>query len=407
MDFKELASKYKTPLYVYDFSYIKERYEALKNAFYARKSLVCYAVKANSNLSVLKFLADLGAGFDCVSIGEIKRALLAGAKRYQIIFSGVGKSDEELKEALENEILLINVESFAELLRLEEIAKGLNLKARISIRVNPGVDAKTHPYISTGLNENKFGVDAQTAKKMYIHAKASEFLEPTGIHFHIGSQLTSLSPIIDAAKIVSELLRELRALEIDIKFFDVGGGLGIIYNDEKEINLYDYAQGILGALKGQDVTIVCEPGRFIVGNAGYFVASVLYEKFNGKKRFVITDGAMNDLIRPSLYGAHHEIFVYGKDENLSPCDVVGPVCESGDFLAKDIKLPECASGDVIVVKGAGAYGFSMSSNYNTRNRAAEVCVLEGKDMLIRRRESFEDVVAPEIEFLESADARAK
>ena len=407
MDFKELASKYKTPLYVYDFNYIKERYEALKNAFYARKSLVCYAVKANSNLSVLKFLADLGAGFDCVSIGEVKRALLAGAKRYQIIFSGVGKSDEELKEALENEILLINVESFAELLRLEEIAKRLNLKARISIRINPGVDAKTHPYISTGLNENKFGVDAETAKKMYIHAKASEFLEPTGIHFHIGSQLTSLSPIIDAAKIVSELLRELRALEIDIKFFDVGGGLGIIYNDEKEINLYDYAQGILGALNGQDVTIVCEPGRFIVGNAGYFVASVLYEKFNGKKRFVITDGAMNDLIRPSLYGAHHKIFAYGKDENLGTCDVVGPVCESGDFLAKDIELPECESGDVIVVKGAGAYGFSMSSNYNTRNRAAEVCVLDGKDRLIRRRESFEDVVAPEIEFLESADARAK
>ena len=342
-----------------------------------------------------------------MSIGEVKRALLAGAKRYQIIFSGVGKSDAELKEALENEILLINVESFAELLRLEEIAKGLNLKARISIRVNPGVDAKTHPYISTGLNENKFGVDAQTAKKMYIHAKASEFLEPTGIHFHIGSQLTSLSPIIDAAKIVSELLRELRALEIDIKFFDVGGGLGIIYNDEKEINLYDYAQGILGALKGQDVTIVCEPGRFIVGNAGYFVASVLYEKFNGKKRFVITDGAMNDLIRPSLYGAHHKIFADGKDKNLGTCDVVGPVCESGDFLAKDIKLPECESGDVIVVKGAGAYGFSMSSNYNTRNRAAEVCVLDGKDRLIRRRECFEDVVAPEIEFLESADARAK
>ena len=407
MDFKELAGKYKTPLYVYDFNYIKERYEALKNAFYARKSLVCYAVKANSNLSVLKFLADLGAGFDCVSIGEVKRALLAGAKRYQIIFSGVGKSDEELKEALENEILLINVESFAELLRLENIAKGLNLKARISIRVNPGVDAKTHPYISTGLNENKFGVDAVTAKKMYIHAKASEFLEPTGIHFHIGSQLTSLSPIIDAAKIVSELLRELKALEIDIKFFDVGGGLGIIYNDEKEINLYDYAQGILGALKGQDVTIVCEPGRFIVGNAGYFVASVLYEKFNGKKRFVITDGAMNDLIRPSLYGAHHKIFAYGKNENLGTCDVVGPVCESGDFLAKDIELPECKSGDVIVVKGAGAYGFSMSSNYNTRNRAAEVCVLDGKDRLIRRRECFEDVVAPEIEFLESADARAK
>ena len=407
MDFKELASRYKTPLYIYDFNHIKNRYEALKNIFFARKSLICYAVKANSNLSVLKFLADLGAGFDCVSIGEVKRALLAGAKRYQIIFSGVGKSDDELKEALKNEILLINVESFAELLRLEKIAKGLNLKARISIRVNPGVDAKTHPYISTGLNENKFGVDAETAKKMYIHAKNSNSLEPTGIHFHIGSQLTSLSPIIDAANIVSELLRELRALEIDIKFFDVGGGLGIIYNDEKEINLYDYAQGILAALKSQDVTIVCEPGRFIVGNAGYFVASVLYEKFNGKKRFVITDGAMNDLIRPSLYGAHHEIFVCGKDKNLGPGDVVGPVCESGDFLAKDIELPECDSGDIIVVKGAGAYGFSMSSNYNTRNRAAEVCVLDGKDRLIRRRESFEDVVALEREFLESADARAK
>ncbi len=407
MDFKELANRYKTPLYIYDFNHIKNRYEALKNAFFARKSLICYAVKANSNLSVLKILADLGAGFDCVSIGEVKRALLAGAKRYQIIFSGVGKNDDELKEALKNEILLINVESFAELLRLEEIAKDLGLKARISIRVNPGVDAKTHPYISTGLNENKFGVDAETAKRMYIHAKASDSLEPTGIHFHIGSQLTSLSPIIDAANIVSELLRELRALEIDIKFFDVGGGLGIIYNDEKEINLYDYAQGILGALKGQDVTIVCEPGRFIVGNAGYFVASVLYEKFNGKKRFVITDGAMNDLIRPSLYGAHHEIFVCGKDKNLGPCDVVGPVCESGDFLAKDIELPECDSGDIIVVKGAGAYGFSMSSNYNTRNRAAEVCVLDGKDRLIRRRESFEDVVALEREFLESADARAK
>ena len=407
MYFKELANRYKTPLYIYDFNHIRNRYEALKNAFFARKSLICYAVKANSNLSVLKFLANLGAGFDCVSIGEVKRALLAGAKRYQIIFSGVGKSDDELKEALKNEILLINVESFAELLRLEEIAKGLNLKARISIRVNPGVDAKTHPYISTGLNENKFGVDAETAKRMYIHAKNSNSLEPTGIHFHIGSQLTSLSPIIDAANIVSELLRELRALEIDIKFFDVGGGLGIIYNDEKEINLYDYAQGILAALKGQDVTIVCEPGRFIVGNAGYFVASVLYEKFNSKKRFVITDGAMNDLIRPSLYGAHHEIFVYGKDKNLGPCDVVGPVCESGDFLAKDIELPECDSGDIIVVKGAGAYGFSMSSNYNTRNRAAEVCVLDGKDRLIRRRESFEDVVALEREFLESADARAK
>ena len=407
MDFQELLAKFGTPLFIYDFDYIKSRYNALKKEFNGRKSLICYAVKANSNLSLLKMLANLGAGFDCVSFNEVARALKVGADPYKIIYSGVGKSDAELIGALKAGVLYINVESHAELNRLEQIARNLGVIARISIRVNPNIDPKTHPYISTGLNENKFGVSIDEARKMYLFAKKMPNLNPIGIHFHIGSQLTSLSPIIDAAKIVSELLRELRALEIDIKFFDVGGGLGIIYNDEKEINLYDYAQGILGALKGQDVTIVCEPGRFIVGNAGYFVASVLYEKFNGKKRFVITDGAMNDLIRPSLYGAHHKIFVYGKDENLGTCDVVGPVCESGDFLAKDINLPECESGDVIVVKGAGAYGFSMSSNYNTRNRAAEVCVLDGKDRLIRRRESFEDVVAPEIEFLESADARAK
>ena len=399
MDFKELASKYKTPLYVYDFNYIKERYEALKNAFYARKSLVCYAVKANSNLSVLKFLADLGAGFDCVSIGEVKRALMAGAKRYQIIFSGVGKSDEELKEALENEILLINVESFAELLRLENIAKELNLKARISIRVNPGVDAKTHPYISTGLNENKFGVDINTAKKMYIHAKNSAALEPVGVHFHIGSQLTNIEPIIEAAGIVSELMRELKALEIDIKFFDVGGGIGIIYQNETDISLYDYAQGILAKLGGQDVTIVCEPGRFIVGNAGYFLTSVLYEKFNKQKRFIIVDGAMNDLIRPSLYGAYHGISVVGKNTSAGACDVVGPICESGDFFAKNLNLPACESGDIIVIKSAGAYGFSMSSNYNSRARAAEVAVQNKTHRLIRKRENFDDIIALEKEFI--------
>lgn len=412
MDYKILATKYGTPLYIYDFDYIKSRYLALKNAFSARKSLVCFAVKANSNLSVLKFLANLGSGFDCVSIGEVRRALLAGANAYKIIFSGVGKKDEELKEALQNNILMINLESPAEMLRLENIAKELKKQARISIRVNPNVDAKTHPYISTGLNENKFGVEISEAKKMYLYTKKSEWLQPYGIHFHIGSQLTDLAPIIEAANIVSNIMSELKALEIDIKFFDVGGGIGVVYENENEISLYDYAQGILGALKGQDVTVICEPGRFLTANAGVFLTKVLYQKLNSKKRFVIVDGAMNDLIRPSLYNAHHGISVVSKqngeisNENsvqnlneISKADVVGPICESSDFLAKNVDLPELKNGDLLLVKSAGAYGFSMSSNYNSRLRCAEVALENGTDRLIRRRESFEYLIALEREFI--------
>ena len=477
MDYSSLARKYGTPLYVYDFNEIQKNFIALKEAFAARKSLVCFAIKASSNLSILKFLSDLGSGFDCVSIGELCRALYIGAKSYKIIFSGVGKQDSELEFALQSDILLINLESEAEMLRLERIAQKLNKPARISIRVNPNVDAKTHPYISTGLNENKFGVSIETARKMYIYAKKSKFLNPVGIHFHIGSQLTDISPICDAAKIVSDLLRELRALEIDIKFFDVGGGIGIRYEDEKQIVLYDYAQGILRSLSGLDVTIVCEPGRFIAGAAGVFLTRVLYEKQNCGKRFVIVDGAMNDLIRPSLYGAHHKIELVSERnsacescasqsdtensmaqnsmhskafgieaksasedfapqnstpqngvsqslqgnfapqnssnlssavdnsapqssvESLSLCDVVGPICESGDFLAKGVSLPSLQSGDLLAIKSAGAYGFSMSSNYNTRCRAAEVAVYDGQDRLIRKRESFDELIALEKDFV--------
>ncbi len=477
MDYSSLARKYGTPLYVYDFNEIQKNFIALKEAFAARKSLVCFAIKASSNLSILKFLSDLGSGFDCVSIGELRRALYIGAKSYKIIFSGVGKQDGELEFALKSDILLINLESEAEMLRLEQIAQKLNKPARISIRVNPNVDAKTHPYISTGLNENKFGVSIETARKMYIYAKKSKFLNPVGIHFHIGSQLTDIAPICDAAKIVSDLLRELRALEIDIKFFDVGGGIGIRYEDEKQIVLYDYAQGILKSLSGLDVTIVCEPGRFITGAAGVFLTRVLYEKQNCGKRFVIVDGAMNDLIRPSLYGAHHKIELVSERnsacescasqsdtenstaqnsthskafgieaksasedfapqnstpqngvlqslqgnfaphnssnlssavdnsapqssaESLSLCDVVGPICESGDFLAKGVSLPSLQSGDLLAIKSAGAYGFSMSSNYNTRCRAAEVAVYDGQDRLIRKRESFDELIALEKDFV--------
>ncbi len=399
MNFKELAKKYDTPLYVYDFDYFKNQYEKLKEAFSGRKSIISYAVKANSNLSVIKHFATLGSGADCVSIGEVKRALLAGVDKYKIIFSGVGKKDDEIKEALIKDILMINVESEAELARVHNIGKNLGKIARISIRVNPNIDPKTHPYISTGLHENKFGVDIETAKKMYIFAKKSEFLNPVGIHFHIGSQLTELEPIKEASAIVSDLVRSLKAIDVNIKFFDIGGGLGIQYKDEKLIKPYDYAQAILSTLSGLDVTIICEPGRFLVGNGGYFITKVLYEKVNADKRFVIVDGAMNDLIRPSLYKAYHKIEVLNENNEKSKVNIVGPICESGDFFAKEIEVPKTNPGDLVVIYSAGAYGFTMASNYNTRPRVVEVAIQGGKDRLIRRRETFEDLIACEIDYL--------
>lgn len=399
MDYLKLAKTYGTPLYIYDFDYVKSRYNALKSEFIAHKSIICYAVKANSNLSLLKMLANLGAGFDCVSIGEVKRAILAGAKPYKIIYSGVGKTQKEIEEALKLGVLMLNLESEAEMDLLESIAKKLGIHANISIRVNPNIDAKTHPYISTGLSANKFGVSVNTAKLMYIKAAKSEFIEPVGIHFHIGSQITDINPIIEAANIVSDVVSELRALDIDIKFFDVGGGLGIAYENEIEPNLYDYAQRVLAALKGKDLTIICEPGRFLVGNCGELLTSVLYEKTseNGKK-FVIVDAAMNDLLRPSLYDATHEIKAL-QGVNSQVCDVVGPICESGDFLGKNVNLPELSSGDLLIIKSAGAYGFSMSSNYNSRPRPAEIAIQDGKIRQIRTRESFDDVIRLESEFI--------
>ena len=313
---QELAHTYGTPLYVYDMEQIKRNFLSFKQAFNARKSLICYALKANSNLSVLRLLAELGSGADCVSIGEVKRALLAGIPKYKIIFSGVGKKDDEIKEALELGILFINVESFEELKRIESITKLLvdsrtnpspeSTRARISIRVNPNIDAKTHPYISTGLHENKFGVDMESAKQMYLYAHKSAFLEPVGIHFHIGSQLTDLEPLIEAAHKIANLARSLLALGINLRFFDIGGGLGIRYEDEKPIDLYSYAQGILSTLSGCDWTIICEPGRRIVGDSGLLLTQVISQKLTESKRFVIVDAGMNDLVRPALYGAYHQ-----------------------------------------------------------------------------------------------------
>ena len=402
IDYKLAAKEFGTPLYIYDFEYMKEQYRALKGAFEGSKSLITYAVKANSNLSVIANFAKEGSGADCVSIGEVKRALLAGINPYKIIFSGVGKSYDEIKEALNLKILMINVESEAELHLIEKVAKELDIKARISIRVNPNVDPKTHPYISTGLHENKFGVDIDMAKRMYIYAKNSNYLDPIGIHFHIGSQLTNLEPIAEAAQIIANLVKSLRAIDIDIKFFDVGGGLGVRYSDEKLIDINEYATAIKRATKELDVTIVCEPGRYLTANGGYLLTKVLYEKTNGNKRFTIVDAAMNDLLRPSLYKAYHRVDLVEpkEDEKESETDIVGPICESGDFLAKDVFMPKLDSGDLLVVNSAGAYGFTMASNYNTRPRACEVAYEKGEFRVIRRREKFEDLVELEKLYLQ-------
>lgn len=392
----QIAKEYQTPIFAYDFDKIEEYYYQFKSAFSGRKTLICYALKANSNLSVVKKLASLESGADCVSLGEIKRAILAGIPPYKIIYSGVGKQEEEIKEAIKLGILFINIESKAELFKVESIAKSLNTKARISIRVNPDIDPQTHPYISTGLKENKFGIEIQEAKSLYLHAHKSEFLEPIGIHFHIGSQLTKLQPIYESAQKIAKLVHSLLALKIDIKFFDIGGGLGITYSDETTINPYDYAQSILECLRGLDLTIICEPGRFIIGNAGVFLVKVLYEKISQNKRFVIVDGAMNDLIRPSLYNAYHQIIPLTQSQGeKSPADIVGPICESGDYLGKNIELPPLKESDVLAILSSGAYGFSMSSNYNTRPRCAEVAISQGKIKLIRKRETFEDLIALE------------
>jgi len=399
IDAKALVEKYGTPLYIYDFDYVENRYTTLKEAFSGKKSIINYAVKANSNLSVIAHLAKLGAGADCVSIGEVNRALTAGVDKYKIIFSGVGKRDDEIREALQKDILMLNLESEAEMKRVELVAKELGKEARISIRVNPNIDPQTHPYISTGLHENKFGVEIDMAKRMYIYANKSEFLNPVGIHFHIGSQLTKLDPIRESAQIVADLVRSLKAIKIDIKFFDVGGGIGVVYDDEVTISATDYTQAIFQATKGLDVTLLCEPGRYMVANAGLFFTKVLYEKNNDGKRFVIVDGGMNDLIRPSLYDAYHKIEAVDVEGEKSLGDVVGPVCESGDFFGKDVPLPVLKHNDLLVIYSAGAYGFTMASNYNTRAKPAEVAIENGKDRLIRARETYNDQVRLELEYL--------
>ncbi len=355
--------------------------------------MICYSVKANSNLGVLALLAKEGAGADVVSKGELIRALKAGIPQQKIVFSGVGKTKEELELGLKTGILMFNVESFEELEILGEIAKTFQIKAPFSVRINPNVDPKTHPYISTGLKKNKFGIPEEEAIEAYLWAKKNPYLLPIGLDSHIGSQITELSPFIGAVRRLKKLWQELTSLGFELQFLDVGGGLGIPYAEEEPPPPKEYAQALVEELKPLALTLILEPGRVIVGNAGILVTRVLYRKRNGEKKFVIVDAGMNDLIRPSLYQAYHRILpVHRKNSEEEIVDVVGPICESGDFFARDRRLPKVERGDLLAIMSAGAYGFVMSSNYNSRPRVPEVLVDGSSFYLVRRREIIEDLL---------------
>jgi diaminopimelate decarboxylase len=392
----DLADKFGTPLYVYSRKAFTDHYMAYANAFAGENALVCYAIKANSNIAVLNVLAKLGSGFDIVSVGELERVLKAGGDPSKIVFSGVAKTADEMRRALAVGVHCFNVESAAELERLNEVAVEMGVKAPVSLRVNPDVDAQTHPYISTGLKENKFGVDIDIAKEVYARAKELPGLEIKGVDCHIGSQLTQLDPYLDALDRVLTLVDALQEQGIELEHIDLGGGLGVTYDDEVPPTPQDFADAILPKLAGRNLKIVMEPGRSIAANAGIFVTQVEFLKSNGDKNFAIIDGGMNDLIRPSLYSAWQRIVEVQPRTNTEKkvYDVVGPVCETGDFLGKDRELA-LAPGDLLAVKSSGAYGFVMASNYNTRNKPAEIMVDGDQVHLIRRRETIAEQLSAE------------
>ncbi|HNE90966.1 MAG TPA: diaminopimelate decarboxylase [Agitococcus sp.] len=392
----QLAQQFGTPLYIYSRAALENHYRAFDEAFATVPHQVCYAVKANSNLAVLNVLARLGAGFDIVSGGELARVLAAGGDASKVVFSGLGKQEAEIETALNVGIACFNVESAAEIHRINAVAVRLNKKARISLRVNPDVDAQTHPYISTGLKENKFGIAIEDALGVYLEASKLEGLEVIGIDCHIGSQLTTTTPFADALDRVLAMIDTLATHDIHIEHLDIGGGLGVRYRDETPPSPAEYAQALLPKLAGRNLTVYLEPGRAIAANAGILVTQVEFLKPTAHKNFAIIDAAMNDLIRPSLYGSWMDIIPVQINPNTENkvYDIVGAVCETGDFLGKDRDLAINA-GDLLAVCGAGAYGFVMSSNYNTRGRAAEVMVDGDQAYLIRRRETINELFALE------------
>lgn len=391
-----LAEQYGTPLFVYSENAIRDQYAAYEAGFTGQNHLICFAVKANSNLAVLALLAKLGAGFDIVSVGELERVIKAGGDPHKVVFSGVGKRPDEIRRALEVGIHCFNIESEAELQRVNAVAAEMGMKAPISLRVNPDVDAGTHPYISTGLRSNKFGVTIDEALRVYKEAATLSHLEIVGVDCHIGSQLTELSPFEDALDRVLLLIDQLADAGITLRHIDVGGGLGIDYNNDNPPTPQAYVQAVTGRLQGRDLEIIMEPGRAMVGNAGVMLTTVEFLKEGEEKNFCIVDGAMNDLIRPALYSAWQNIVaIEERSEGESATyDVVGPICETGDFLGKERAL-NVVPGDRLAVLSSGAYGFVMSSTYNSRPRAAEVMVSGDQQWLVRERETIESLYAGE------------
>ena len=392
----DIAAEVGTPFYCYSATALERAHDSLAEAFSGRKHLVCYAIKANMNLAVVSTLVKRGAGVDVTSGGELFRALRAGADPKKIVYSGVGKRDDEIRASLEAGIKMFNVESRGELRHIDAVAGALGVRAPIAFRVNPDVDPKTHPYISTGLKTSKFGIPIGEATAAYAEAKALPNVDVIGVDCHIGSQLVSIEPFADALALVKDLVVELRAAGHAVSVVDVGGGLGVTYAEEVPPTPAAYAAAVTGALGDVDCEIVTEPGRSIAANAGVFVTKVLYQKGTDEKHFVIVDGAMNDLLRPALYGSYQRVEPVGPARpGAQKIDIVGPVCESGDFLAKDRSFPTLEEGDLLAVRSAGAYGFAMSSNYNGRPRAAEVLVRGDAHRVVRERETLDDLVRGE------------
>ena len=393
---QDLAEEFGTPLYIYSAATLKRHYQAFDSAFAGLDHLTCFSVKCNGNLSVLRLLKDLGAGADIVSGGELYRSLQAGMDPRKIVFSGVGKQQQEMREALQAGILMFNVESLPELHLLQETARSMNRTAPLSLRINPDVDPQTHPYISTGLKTNKFGISMDQALNMFLQARDLPNLEPIGIDCHIGSQLTEIDPFLEALDRLKTLYASLQEAGISVRYLDLGGGLGITYAEEEPPHPSEFGRALSQALQDLKLTLILEPGRVIAGNAGILVTRVLYAKDTELKHFVVVDAAMNDLLRPALYDAHHrisEVAPQGRSERV--VDVVGPICETGDFLARDRTLPAVQAGELLAVFSAGAYGFAMASQYNSRCRAAEVLVDGDQARCIRKRESYQDLVALE------------
>jgi diaminopimelate decarboxylase len=391
-----LAKQLGTPLYIYSARTLRRHYRVMREAFAGSDVLICFAMKALSNLSVLKLFGDLGAGFDIVSVGELMRCVRAGADTSKIVFSGVGKTDEEIEAALKARILMINVESRPELSRISVVAQRMGVQAPVSLRVNPDLDPGTHPHISTGHRDSKFGIPLSQVGEYYTEARHLPNLDLAGLSTHIGSQITDTGPFAEAGEKVATIIKNLRRDGTALKYVDLGGGLGIPYQEEPPPPA-QYAAALMGPLRGLGVKFIIEPGRVLVGNAGILVTKVLYVKETDVKRFIVIDGAMNDLIRPVLYEAFHDIrpVIKRDDRKIVTADVVGPVCESGDFFARERDLPAAQSGDLLAVMSAGAYGFVMASNYNSRPRPAEVMVNGSEYHVVRDRDSFEDLIRGE------------